>query len=553
MAVPVPNPFRRLGILRPSADVPDADESTRVAIRVRPRDEERKLEDLGASLRKMASTLPHLRKHLSAEQWVRRFGAAKEDLEQVATFARRMGLEVETMMQGERSVVLRGPLSRVQKALGVEVHTVEDGEQSFRTHDGPVLVPKSLADTIESVRGLETIPVFHRRPRIAERTRGNFPVRRVAELYGFPLEHRGKGQTAVILLLGGGFHRQDLETYFRGIKLGVPQIDVVELAGAKNQPASNKAIQQVLHAQGFEPRPVPVDPEAPDPCDSAANVAWTIEATTDIEILGSLIPEARLVVVFAPNTQDEQAAAIETILGSEFEAQYGCPSVISCSWGQYEYRMKSSSMHAMETALERAATMGVTVCFASGDYGGGPVYYPASSAYALACGGTSIVSAPGDDEVREEVWREERLALYFSASGGGASEAFAVPDWQKGAVATWGGAKRGVPDIAAQASLASGYALIIGAAEVGMGGTSAAAPLIAGLVVQINEANQDLKKGYRVGWLTPLLYGKDFADAFVSITRGNNGLFVANPRWDPCTGLGRPIGKRLLAALRAGK
>ena len=64
MAVPVPNPFRRLGILRPSADVPDADESTRVAIRVRPRDEERKLEDLGASLRKMASTLPHLTKLL---------------------------------------------------------------------------------------------------------------------------------------------------------------------------------------------------------------------------------------------------------------------------------------------------------------------------------------------------------------------------------------------------------------------------------------------------------------------------------------------------------
>lgn len=552
MAVPIQNPFRAPGF-RVSKLLPDLEETARVAIRVRPRDEEQQLEKLGASLRKMAVSLPHLRQHLSAEEWEDRFGAAKEDLERVATFARRMGLEVEKMVPGQRSVVLRGPLKQLQKALGVELQTVKDGEETFRTHDGPIMVPKQLAKTIQSVQGLETIPALHRRPRIAERTKTNYPVRRVAELYGFPLEYTGQGQTVVIVVLGGGFHRDDLDRYFRGLGLKVPQIDVVELGGAKNQPASNKAIQHLLDAQGFEPRSLPVDPSQPSPNDSVTNIAWTIEATTDIEILGSIVPEARLVVVFAPNTQDEQAEAIETILGSDFESKYGRPSVISCSWGQYEYRMKSSSMQMMETALARAAVMGVTVCFASGDYGGGPVYYPASSIYSLACGGTSIVTLPGDDDVHEEVWREERMSLYYSASGGGASETFAVPDWQKAAVATWGGAKRGIPDVAAQASLSTGYALIIGASEVGMGGTSAAAPLIAGLVVQINEGNQDLKKGYRVGWLTPLLYGKDFAESFVSITQGNNGLYVANASWDPCTGLGRPIGSRLLVALRAGK
>lgn len=553
MPIPIPNPFRRPGVFRPSASSLDLDETARISIRVRPRNEERMRKELGKTLGKLARSLPHLRKHISAEEWEGRFGAHQDDLERVVNFARRKGLKIKKLIPGQRTVVLEGALNRLQRALGVELHNVEDGDATFRTHDGPVMMPKGLAETIETVQGLDTIPVFHRRPRIAERTQGNYPVRRVAELYAFPMQYTGKGQTAVILLLGGGFHQEDLDLYFKGIGTATPQIDVVELEGAKNQPASNEAIQRTLHAQGFEPRPVPTSLEETPPNDSAANVAWTVEATTDIEILGSLVPEARLVVVFAPNTQDQQAAAMETILGSDFEAKYGRPTVISCSWGQYEYRMKSSSMQSMESALSQAAAMGVTVCFASGDYGGGPVYYPASSIYSLACGGTSILTDPKDTRVQEEVWREERMSLYYSASGGGASEAFAVPDWQRAAVATWGGAKRGIPDVAAQASLSTGYALIIGAAEVGMGGTSAAAPLIAGLVMQITEANQDLEEGYRVGWLTPLIYGETFADAFVSITQGNNGLYVANTKWDPCTGLGRPIGERLLAALRAGK
>lgn len=554
MAKPIlpSRPLPSLARLRPARSL-DLEETAEVTFRLRPRDEDSMSERLGGILDNLAGRLPHQREHLTVEEWEERFGAREEDMEKVAKFARRMGLRVKALHPGQRSVVVEGPLAKLQKALKVELENVHEDGTTFRTHSSPVLVPDQLSETLEAVQGLDETPaLFKRRPRIEERTADHFQVRQVAELYDFPMQYTGKGQTVALLLLGGGFHQEDLDHYFSGIGLKTPQIEVVELFGAKNQPASNEAIQKFLKAQGFDPEPVGTESfDAPE-ADSVTNITWTIETTTDIEVVGAVVPDARIVVVFAPNTQDDQAGAMEHILSAEFREKYGLPTVVSCSWGQYEYRMRSDSLQAMESALAKAASLGVTVCFASGDFGGGPVYYPASSIYSLACGGTTILSAPTDRDVRESVWREGRMDLYFSASGGGASEKFAAPEWQRAAVAPFGALKRGIPDISALAALATGYALIIGGAEVGMGGTSSAAPLLGGLVMQIIEANQDLKQGYRVGWLTPTLYEASFQDAFVNIRQGDNGLYMATKTsWDPCTGLGRPVGTKLLAALRA--
>ncbi len=530
----------------------DLGETARISIRVPARHEKNR--GLGSLLGKLACRRPHRRRHLTHEQWRQEFGAHADDLEQVAEFARQQQLKVTAVDASRRSVIVEAPLHRLQQALGVRLRAVEHGGVTFRTHDGPVLVPEALESKIAAVEGLDSTPAPHPGPPGSTRSERHFEVRRVGELYGFPMSRTGKGQTVVIVLLGGGFHTRDLDRYFAGLGLATPRIEVMEIGGAKNRPASGAAIQQLLKAQGLEPKPLGDDQDpGQDPGsgqDTGSDIAWTIEATTDIQILGALVPEARIVALFAPNTQDQQVAAIETALGADFKEKYGLPTAISCSWGQYEYKMRGGSRRTMEAALAQAAALGVTVCFSSGDYGGGQVYYPASSTYALACGGTSIVTSSATAAV-EEVWRERGPQIYL-ASGGGISEIIAVPEWQKAAVAKWGGSRRGVPDLAALASRVGGYALIIGDAEVGMGGTSSAAPLLAGLVIQITEANQDLKAGYRVGWLTPLLYGEGFRDAFVEITAGDSGLFRATEGWDPCTGLGRPIGEKLLAALRAG-
>jgi kumamolisin len=78
-----------------------------------------------------------------------------------------------------------------------------------------------------------------------------------------------------------------------------------------------------------------------------------------------------------------------------------------------------------------------------------------------------------------------------------------------------------------------------------IGGTSAVAPLWAGLIALLNE-----KLGKPLGFLQPTLYGLPASSgAFHDIVTGNNGAFSAGPGWDPCTGLGSPSGENLLKAL----
>lgn len=78
-----------------------------------------------------------------------------------------------------------------------------------------------------------------------------------------------------------------------------------------------------------------------------------------------------------------------------------------------------------------------------------------------------------------------------------------------------------------------------------IGGTSAVAPLWAGLIALMNQ-----KLSHPVGFLNPLIHqplvGKD---SFRDISSGDNGAYSAKPGWDACTGWGTPNGAKLLQAL----
>jgi kumamolisin len=137
-----------------------------------------------------------------------------------------------------------------------------------------------------------------------------------------------------------------------------------------------------------------------------------------------------------------------------------------------------------------------------------------------------------------------------SATGGGVSGFFALPPYQRnahvppvsGSVGKFG---RGVPDVAGDADPASGYLVRVDGQSVVIGGTSAVAPLWAGLVALINQ-----KLGRPVGFLNPLLYGSLAGRGlFNDIVTGNNGAYAAGPGWDACTGWGSPNGNKLLKAL----
>jgi kumamolisin len=104
-----------------------------------------------------------------------------------------------------------------------------------------------------------------------------------------------------------------------------------------------------------------------------------------------------------------------------------------------------------------------------------------------------------------------------------------------------------VPDVAGDADPATGYSVRVDGQDLVIGGTSAVAPLWAGLVARLNHG-----LGTPVGFVHGRLYAAAAATTFRDITSGNNGAYTAGPGWDACTGLGSPNGAALLAALQAG-
>ena len=103
-------------------------------------------------------------------------------------------------------------------------------------------------------------------------------------------------------------------------------------------------------------------------------------------------------------------------------------------------------------------------------------------------------------------------------------------------------AGRGVPDVSGDADPTSGYIVRVNGQQSVIGGTSAVAPLWAGLIALLNQ-----QRGAPLGFVNPLLYPA--ASAFRDIVNGNNGYYDAAVGWDACTGLGSPNGTALAQVL----
>jgi kumamolisin len=196
------------------------------------------------------------------------------------------------------------------------------------------------------------------------------------------------------------------------------------------------------------------------------------------------------------------------------------------------------------------------VCVASGDNGSTDglndglqhVDFPASSPYALACGGTKLTVVNGKYG-SEVVWDE--TASKEGSTGGGVSNVFAKPAYQANAnvppsVNPGSFVGRGVPDVAGDADPETGYDVYVDGQPTVIGGTSAVAPLWAGLIACINQVI-----GKRAGALTTLVYSQlaPVNGTFHDVTSGNNGAYTAKSGWDPCTGWGTPVGSAIVAAI----
>lgn len=459
---------------------------------------------------------------LAREEFASSFGATEEDIAALGRFAAEYGLQVGDVDRGRRRVELTGSVADLAAAFGTELALYRTPEgHLYRGRVGALSLPQELDGIVTGVFGLDERPQAepHFRPRANARAQYTPP--QVAGAYGFPAGLSGSGECVAIVELGGGFRDDDLTAYFSSLGLAVPAVTAVSVDGGQNAPGQ---------------------PSSPDG-----------EVMLDIEVIGGVAPGAAIAVYFAPNTDQ---GFIDAVTSAAHDTAHR-PSVISISWGSAESTWTAQSMNQMEQAFAAAAAMGVTVTVAAGDNGSTDgvtdglqhVDFPASAPHALGCGGTHL-GLSGGQIGAEIVWND---GPGQGATGGGVSDVFAIPSYQQlagvpSSANPGGRIGRGVPDIAGNADPDSGYTVRVDGETVPIGGTSAVAPLWAGLVALLNEG-----LGRPVGWFQPFLYSSAASSGLRDIVEGSNGAYSARPGWDPCTGLGSPIGAALLAALRSAK
>jgi kumamolisin len=440
-------------------------------------------------------------------------GASAADARVVESFAHSAGLTVIEVSLPRRSIVLRGTAAVMQKAFGVTLQSVETSSGTYRERTGEVHVPPALAAIVTGVFGLDDRPQAkpHFR-RQAKAVAGSLSPPAVGKAYQFPPAPMGQGQSIGLIELGGGYRAADLATYFKQLGVTAPTVIPVGVDGATNAPTGSA--------------------DGPD-----------AEVVLDIEVSGSLAPQATIVVYFAPNTDRGFLDAVTTAVHDTTHA----PTVLSISWGGAESTWTAQATQALDEAIAEAVAVGIPVCVACGDDGATDgqtdgalhVDFPASSPHAIACGGTRLTIS--GTTATDVTWND--LAANEGATGGGFSALFAAPAWQSAAIKPFNQTGRGVPDVSGDADPETGYTVLVDGTSTVLGGTSAVAPLWAALFARCQQASAQQPTD-----LAALLYGAE-STGFRDVTQGGNGGYNAGPGWDPCTGLGVPIGSALLTAV----
>jgi kumamolisin len=483
---------------------------------------------------------------ISASELGERYGADPADAQLVSEVLGSYGLTVTEYHLASRRLKVSGTIAAMEAAFGTTLtevtspHPDGSGSVRHRYRTGGLSVPAQLSGIITAVVGLDDRPQaraqFRRAPGAGSRASAEpddgpsapaaakgspLTAPQVASFYQFPAGTDGTGQAVAIIELGGGYTASDLSTYFSGLGLSVPSVTAVGVDGGSNSPGQE--------ADG--------------------------EVELDIEVVGGVAPGAVQYVYFADNTDQGFIDAIAQAVHAT-----PTPIAVSISWGQSEDQWSAQSRTAMDDAFSDAAALGVTVTVAAGDNGSSDdpsettqvhCDFPASSPHALACGGTKLIGNTSSFAITSEVvWNE--TASNEGAGGGGVSDVFPLPSYQANAGVPGsgggGGTGRGVPDVAGNADPVTGYTVVVDGQQEPIGGTSAVAPLWAGLIARLAQAT-----GKRFGLLQPMLYAGVAPGVaqpgFNDIVKGDNGAYKAGPGWDACTGLGSPNGAALLTLL----
>ena len=414
-----------------------------------------------------------------------------------------------TWRPGSGVIAADGSAPAVDLLLGIDIenYRLADGTTFYASLDGPRL-PPSLGAIVSSVAGLDS---YRQIRSYAVRPGGLTPTDVLAFYNLKPLRDRGldgSGQTIVLPEIDNLPNLKDLNQF--AAKYGLPPFDPL-LTIKRDANWGN-----------------PVSPQG--------------ETVLDLEIIHEVAPNAKMVVYLSAPDLSHGDRAFDQMVTDHLG------SIISESLGACEVDIPSGARDIYASIEDRAVAQGMSHFVATGDSGAytcgenaDPAdSFPSTLPTVTAVGGTTVFESVEGRYFKEAAWG---APIDQSGAGGGPSQFYPLPAYQKSVAQAAGHGRRQVPDVSAAADPNTGFHIIFEGQDGQIGGTSAATPLWAATLALIN---QDLKKhGLRVaGFANPALYymgqnsSKLPSPPFHDVTAGNNLAYDAGPGWDFATGWG---------------
>jgi subtilase family serine protease len=560
--------------------------------------------------------------YLTPDQFHARYAPTGAAVTKVSKWLKSAGFNVSSdVPSNNRWVEATGDVAQIEKAFSTQIHTYRHAGRVLQAPDGNLTIPRSVGSEIAGVSGVDDSDTLVRPQDTATPTPGDLPQAPPSPAfvnappcsaywgekidstdppaYGEQQPYAPCGYTPA--QLQGAYGLTDAIS--SGNDGGGQTVAIVD---AFASPTIQQDATQYSQLHGLPPvqfrqivPPGIFNAPADDPCDPQG---WYGEETLDVEAVHSMAPGANVLYVGAKDCNDEPLIdALNTIVDKD-QAQ-----IISNSWGGAGEDESRGLVRAYNDTFRQAAVEGIGVYFSSGDEGDEiadigtrATDFPASDPLVTAVGGTSLGVGQSNDYLFETGWGTSTSTLtdgdwaptppgdYLYGAGGGTSQLFAEPGYQKGVVpgriARYFGGRpgRAVPDVAADADPQTG--MLIGQtqtfpdgtakySEYRIGGTSLASPLFAGMMALADQAG-----GTHHGFSNPLFYsdagstvfhdvvdpasqlaavrndyvnGVDATDGTTTKLRSFNttGTIHTRPGYDDVTGVGTPNGQTFLDAI----
>lgn len=459
---------------------------------------------------------------LTPSEFGREFGPTAADAAKVENFLRSQGLQITRVSSDSQLIDAVGSTAQIEQAFNTPLNVYQNskGQRYYANAVAPT-IPSALGGLIASIHGLDNEPRWqiHAQtgvaPRVGSGPAGGYTPAELRGAYDVnPLLNagfNGSNQKAAVFELDG-YVQSNISQYVSTYGLGSPA-------------------PQNIYVDGY----------------NGAAGQGEVEVELDIEVINAIAPKANVLVYEGPNSS---AGVIDTY---KRIATDNTAKVISSSWGQCEPESSSSDINSEDSVFQQMAAQGQSIFAAAGDTGAYDcrdqssvlaVDNPADDPYVTGVGGTNLaISGSGSSSSysSEKVWNDSAT----SAGGGGISTIFSKPSYQvgPGTSNSYSNGKRQVPDVSADADPNSGYSIYSQGSWGVVGGTSAAAPLWAGIATLNNSYAAANGKG-NLGQANPTLY-KIFANtqtyaAYHDITSGTNRYYPATSGYDEASGIGTP-------------